>query len=272
MPTVDLDEVTLHYDVRGDGPPIVLLAGAGAPALAWDFTLTPALTAAGYQVVTFDNRGMAPSSSPPAPYAIADMVADTLGLLDHLGLTEPVHLAGHSLGGWIVETLAIEHPDRVRSAALMGSCNVSTSWEKAVIGVDVALAEGDVELPKYYAALEVMRYLPTHELQTEEVVVSWLELLGDDEPWSNPGRLGQYQAASGWVHDESRTDRWAEVSVPCLVLAFEYDTDSPPARAAEAAAAIPGARFVEIPDAGHLGVMTHVPQVAEALVEFVAGT
>jgi len=268
MPTVDLDGVTLSYDVRGDGEPIVLLAGCGAPAVAWEFTLTPALVAAGYQVISFDNRGMAPSSSPPAPYAIADMAGDTLALLDHLSHAEPVWLAGHSMGGWIAETLALEHPERVRAAALMGSCNVSTAWEKAVLAVDCELAERDVELPRGYGALEVLRYLPTHELQQEDIVVGWLELLGAEEPWPNPGRLGQYQAARAWVNDARRTEGWSSMRVPCLVLSFEYDTDSPPARAKEAADRIPGARFVEIPGAGHLGVMTHVDQVAEVLSGF----
>src|SRR5919204_157242 len=95
MPELVLDDVTIAYDVFGQGDPILLLCGCGQPAFAWQFGLVPPLTAAGYQVVTFDNRGVAPSSSPPAPYAVDDMVADTLGLLDHLGLRS-VRVAGYS--------------------------------------------------------------------------------------------------------------------------------------------------------------------------------
>ena len=69
-----------------------------------------------------------------------------------------------------------------------------------------------------------------------------------------------------------RTRAWPTVSVPCLILAFEHDVDSPPARAREAAALIPGARFVEIPEASHLGIFTHSTQVGAALVEFFAGS
>ena len=53
--------------------------------------MVPALVAAGYFVVTFDNRGVEPSSSPPAPYSVDEMVDDTLGLMDHLGLTRREH-------------------------------------------------------------------------------------------------------------------------------------------------------------------------------------
>ncbi|MDQ1379915.1 MAG: hypothetical protein QOJ71_634, partial [Actinomycetota bacterium] len=131
MPEAQLDDVTIAFDVIGEGEPIVLVCGCGQPAAAWHVGVAPALVAAGFQVVTFDNRGIAPSSSPPAPYSVDDLVGDTLGLLDHLGL-DRVRIAGHSMGGWVAETAAAHHPDRVHAAAFMGSCNVATAWEKAI--------------------------------------------------------------------------------------------------------------------------------------------
>jgi pimeloyl-ACP methyl ester carboxylesterase len=59
--------------------------------------------------------------------------------------------------------------------------------------------------------------------------------------------------------------------MPCLILSFEHDVDSPPARARQAAAMIPGASFVEVPGASHLGVFTHGDTVASTLVRFYAG-
>ncbi len=267
MPEVIVDDVTLAYDVVGEGEPVVLVAGCSQPAMAWQFSLVPVLTAAGFSVVTFDNRGVAPSSSPPAPYAIADMVDDTLGLLDHLGM-DAVRIAGHSMGGWVTETLAIEHPGRVRGAALMGSCNVATAWEKAVTTVERDLARLDCPMPPLFSATETLRYLPNHDLQDDQVVEAWLTLLENQPTWPNPGRLGQYEACLAWSNDLERTRAWPSVSVPCLILAFEHDIDSPPARAKEAADAIPGSRFVEIPGASHLGIFTHAAQVGAALVDF----
>ena len=73
MPEVELADVTLSYDVTGDGEPVLLVAGCGQPAVAFQIGLAPALVDAGYQVVAYDNRGVPPSSMPPAPYSVAQM-------------------------------------------------------------------------------------------------------------------------------------------------------------------------------------------------------
>lgn len=267
MPEVTLDGVTIAYEVTGEGEPIVLVCGCGQPAIAWHLSLVPAMVAAGYQVVTFDNRGVSPSSSPPAPYTVNDLVVDTLGLLDHLGL-ESVRIAGYSMGGWVAETMSIRHAERVRGAAFIGSCNVATAWEKAITTVERDLARLDPDLPPLFYAVETMRYLPNHELQEDTTVDGWLALIGDMPPWPNPGRLGQYEACLAWSLDLDRVQAWPGISVPCLVLAFEHDVDSPPSRSSQAAAIIPGASFVEIAGASHLGVFTHGEAVSAALLDF----
>ncbi len=269
MPAFSADDVTIAYDVHGDGEPVILVCGCGQPALSWQLELVPTLTRAGYQVVTFDNRGVSPSSSPPAPYTVDDLVTDTVSLLDHLGL-ERVRIAGHSMGGWVAETTALRHPDRVRGAALMGSCNVATAWEKAITTVERDLARLDHEMPPLFYATETLRYLPNCDLQDDEVVETWLSLIGTAPEWPNPGRLGQYEACLAWSNDLERTKAWPHMAVPCLVLAFEHDIDSPPARAREAAAVIPGARYAEVAGASHLGIFTHGPEVGATLVDFFA--
>jgi pimeloyl-ACP methyl ester carboxylesterase len=259
--------VVLSYDVFGEGEPVVLVCGCGQPAVGWQLQIVPELVAAGYQVITFDNRGVAPSSSPPAPYSVDDMVLDTLDLLDHLALGS-VRIAGYSMGGWVAETMAIAHADRVRAAAFIGSCNVATAWEKAITTVERDIAKLDPDLPPLFYATETLRYLPNRDLQNSEVVDGWLSMIGDLPPWPNPGRLGQYEACLAWSTDVERTKAWPSITVPCLVLAFEHDIDSPPDGARDAAGQIPAARFVEILDASHLGVFTHGHDVSQALIDF----
>lgn len=274
MPTVTLnagtaEEVVIAYEEFGDAgaDPVVLIGGCGQPALAWQVGVVPALVGAGYRVVTFDNRGVAPSSSPEPPYSVDGMVADTLGLLDHLQI-ERAHIAGHSMGGWIAETIATRHGDRVRGAAFLGSCNAPTAWEKAITTVERDLSRLDLDLPRLFYATETLRYLPNKDLQDNEIVDTWLMFIGDQEVWPNPGRLGQYEACLAWSTDPAHGEGWPSIVVPCLIMAYEHDVDSPPAYAREAAATIPGARYVEIADTSHLAPFTHGEQVGAVLVEF----
>src|SRR5271165_66577 len=120
MPEVSLDDVTIAFETFGPstGAPVVLVCGLGQPAGSWELGMVPALAEAGFRAVTFDNRGMEPSSSPPAPYTIDQMVRDTTGLLDHLGL-EKVSVVGYSMGGWVAETLAFRYPDRVNAGVFI---------------------------------------------------------------------------------------------------------------------------------------------------------
>jgi thioesterase CepJ len=92
--------------------------------------------------------------------------------------------------------------------------------------------------------------------------------MGDMEVWPNPGRLGQYEAALAWSTDPARTRRWPAVRVPCLVLAFEHDVDSPPRYARQAAETIPGCVYREVAGSGHIGILTHADAVAAFLVAF----
>jgi len=269
VPNVTLGDVTLAYEEFGDAgaDPVLLIAGCGQPALAWHVGVTAALVGAGFRVVTFDNRGVPPTSSPPAPYSVDQMADDALGLLDHLAI--PVaRIAGHSMGGWIAETIAARVPERVHAAAFLGSCNAPTSWEKAITTVERDLARLDYELPPLFYATETLRYLPNKDLQDNALVDTWLSLAGDPAPWPNPGRLGQYEACLAWSTNPRHGEAWPSISVPCLIMAYEHDVDSPPEYAREAAARISGARYLEIADTSHLAPFTHASVVGEALADF----
>jgi pimeloyl-ACP methyl ester carboxylesterase len=125
--------IDIAYERFGEprSPPLVLVMGLGTQMLGWPDGFCAALAARGVHVIRFDNRDIGLSSHlahAPAPdlaavldgnpssasYRLRDMAADTIGLLDALGL-DSAHLVGASMGGMIAQTAAVEHPRCVRS-------------------------------------------------------------------------------------------------------------------------------------------------------------
>ena len=134
MPAIDANGITIEYESRGDGEPLLLVMGLGGQLIDWPDEFVDGLVAAGFRVITFDNRdiGLSTEFTWEAPsqvkavlrslarrkvkseYRLTDMAADAVGLLDALGV-ESAHVVGISMGGMIAQTIAIEHPGRVRS-------------------------------------------------------------------------------------------------------------------------------------------------------------
>src|SRR5260370_38029772 len=86
MAQITVNGAELAYDVHGEGEPVLLAPATGQPAFAWSLSQVPALTAAGYQVITFDLRGIAPSEAPPGPYSVQGLAGDAAALLEHVGV------------------------------------------------------------------------------------------------------------------------------------------------------------------------------------------
>src|ERR1700758_3596838 len=104
MPYVFTNGIRLAYERSGRGERGLLIMGSSAGGRAWTMHQTPALAQAGYQAITFDNRGIPPSDVPPGRYSLADMVADTKGLIEALDAA-PCRLVGVSMGALIAQEL-----------------------------------------------------------------------------------------------------------------------------------------------------------------------
>src|SRR4026209_312414 len=118
MPTVVSNGIRLHYEEQGNGDPLILIMGLGAPGSRWNDH------AASYEkhfrCILMDNRGAGESDRPPGPYTTGTMADDTAGLMTALGI-ENARIAGISMGSAIAQELALSYPKMVRCLVLVSS-------------------------------------------------------------------------------------------------------------------------------------------------------
>ncbi len=116
MPMLKLHGSNLNYEVRGNGPPVLLIQGTGVAGSGW----APQITGLSedFRCLSFDNRGIGQSTIDSQVLTIEQMANDAKALMDTVGW-ESAHIVGHSMGGLIAQQLAFDVPKRVRSLALL---------------------------------------------------------------------------------------------------------------------------------------------------------
>lgn len=258
--------IELAYQEVGDpeGEPMVLVMGLATQMIAWDDEFCAMLAERGFRVVRFDNRDIGHSTrlddagvpgrrdlflGRRAAYRLSDMAADTVGLMDHLGI-QSAHVAGVSMGGMIGQTLAIEHPERIRSLVSMhsttGNRRVGTPTLR-VFAQMLSAAPRDREafierIRKTYELIGSPAYPTDQERLRRVAEASW-------ERGHNPrGVLRQMHAISS---SGDRTAALCKLDLPVTVIHGTRDTLIRPSGGRATARAIPGARLRIVEGMGH---------------------
>lgn len=251
MPRAKANGIELEYDAFGDpaGAPLLLIAGLGMQMVGWDEEFCELLAGRGFRVVRYDNRDAGLSTWPDATYTLEDMARDAVGLLDALGIRE-AHVVGASMGGFIAQVMALEHPERVLTLTSM-----------------ISGPNGQDQVPPTAEAMAVLM-APAPATREEQIALglrSKRALLGPadpyDESWERPrieravdraynpaGFLRQLTAITG---APGRLERLGTLRMPTLVIHGDADILVPVQNGRNVAAAIPGARLVEIEGMGH---------------------
>lgn len=250
----------VYYEVTGeDGPVVVLTHGAGGSHAAW-FQQVPPLAAAGYRVVTWDARGFGCTTYRSGVHGAAAHADDLEAVLDAVGIDERVHLVGQSMGGWWVTEFAVTRPARTRSLALCDT--VGALWTDELRAAFTRYGE---EAAAAFGA---------------PVRVGGHPALGPGLARRDPATAFLYQQLNTFHAPpmldvlpalEQGTRTHAEVAalgIPVLVLAGADDPIFPAPLLAHSAARIDGARFVEVPDAGHSPYFEHAAAFNAALLAF----
>ena len=240
---------------RIDGPPgapvVVLGSSLGTDMGMWEPQV--AALAERFRVVRYDTRGHGGSPVPAGPLTIADLGADLLGLLDHLG-AERARLAGVSLGGMVAMWAAAEAPERVERLVL---CCTSARlgppemWDDRIRTVR---AEGTAAL----AGATMERWFSP--AADPDVVARFAAML-------RAVPAAGYAACCAAIRDMDQRDRLGRIAAPTLVIAGGDDPATPPEHAELLAAGIPGARLAVIDGARHLANVERAEEVTALMLE-----
>lgn len=264
MPSARINGIRLHYEDTGDGEPVVLVMGRGAGGRVWHLHQVPALVDAGYRVITFDNRGIPPTDECPEGFTVADLVADTAGLAEHLELA-PCRFVGVSMGAYVVQELMLARPRLVRQGVLMATRGRTDVLRAAVGRAERALYDSGLEQPAAYAAwIRALQNLSPATLDDDRRIQDWLQLFEFSPQLNGAGVRAQLDLEV----PDGRLAAYRAIGVPCLVVGFADDIVLPPHLGREVADAIPGARYQEIKGCGHYGYLERPDELNRVLLEF----
>lgn len=281
-------EDNLPHAGAPDAPVILLVMGLGAQLTLWPDELVAALVGEGFRVIRYDNRDIglsqkfdgARAPSPaiqvlrkkigfPArvPYKLKDMADDGIGLLSGLGI-DKAHVVGASMGGMIVQLMAIHHPERLLSMTSIMSTTGSGKLpqaEKHAIDALTAPLPGMEEEVVVAHGLNIVRNIgtpPSAEFPFDEAAQRE-RVLRNIRRSVYPAGLPRQLAAI--IDDGDRTSRLAAVRTPTLVLHGEADPLVKMAGGEATAAAISGARLVTVPGWGHDLPVPLIPRLASEI-------
>ena len=242
------DGARLHYVDQGQAPEVVLwLQGLNAPASAWAVQL--AHFAASIRSIAPDARGVGQSDAPPGPYTTRQMADDARRVLD-AAKVEKAHIVALSLGGATAQELALAHPDRVRTLALLSTFAAQSPRSRALLEAWRILYPRTEKSPELRTAWELQAYswLFTDRFwRSDSNVRAALKFARSQPPQSAQGFVGQIDAALS--HDTR--ERLGALRAPTLVVHGAIDQLAPLAGAEELARLIPGAQLLVLPDIGH---------------------
>jgi len=246
MPSVDAGGTELYYERSGKGEPLLLIQGMSATHVTWGRSFLEELEPS-FECVVFDNRGIGLSGPAEAPFTIADMAADTAGLLDALGL-ETAHVVGISMGGMIAQELALAHPERIRTLTLGATyCGgpdgaLMTRDDQQMLGSAFASREPE----QVHRAMWEINLSPG--FRADDFRFAAFSEMARAFRAPLPVIVQQMRACGG--HDTSA--RLGEISLATLVIHGDEDRLLAPANGRQIAARIPGAQLEMLAGVGHM--------------------
>lgn len=266
MPTIQVNGVELFYKVTGSGPETIVFAHG----LLMDHAMFEPQRVAfdgRYRVIAYDHRGQGQSSDPGHGHDMDTLTQDAAALIQALNAA-PCHFAGLSMGGFVGMRLAARHPELVRSLTLMHT------------GAQKEAASSRLRYGFLAQLVKVVGTSPFTGIAVKELFGRTTRTSGEQVKramlgaWTDKLRRRPKNIAHSILAVMNRSEfsaaELAAIRCATLVIAGEDDTAQPPANQQRLAAAIPNARLVRIPGAGHSSTLEQPQAVIAAMRELLA--
>jgi pimeloyl-ACP methyl ester carboxylesterase len=261
-----INKIRMHYEVSGQGPPVLLINGLSAPAVTW--ALQAKALARHFQVVAFDNRGVGESDLPPEPvYTTGQMADDAAALLHHLRIGR-AHVLGASMGGTIAQELAFRHPRLVRSLTLLCTWTEADARFLHTVEAWMSLAYRVPIEERYRYVVYPWIFSPEFLAKKENIETAFQRAIA--YPHQTKAEAIERQARGILAWNGTRAKRLAGIRVPTLVMVGKDDILTPPAFSRALAKRIPRARLVVLPG-GHGFFLENADHVNRTILRFLKG-
>ncbi|MFG6499074.1 alpha/beta fold hydrolase [Sulfitobacter sp. 1A13191] len=261
MPDLPLSDISLHYEVDGRGPPLLMLAGMLSDSASWG-ALAPLLSDH-FTLIRPDNRSTGRTTPWDAETSVAQMARDALALMDHLG-HETFHVVGHSMGGLMAMELFGLAPDHIRALSILASAPVRAPRTMAVFDALLAVRRAPEGEQLWLRALYPWIFATGFFTDPNNTNTALAAALAYPHAQSADAMAHQLEALRGF----RPTVRPSDLTCPTKVLHGAEDLLIPRAAAEEAFAEIPSVTQTTLPDAGHSIHWDAAEAVAQHLRQF----
>jgi len=259
---------TFAWASIGSGPPLVLLNGTASPMSEWDPALLGAL-AVQRRVIVFDYPGLGQSGPAPDSWTFdhaADWINDWLRVIEPAA---PVDVLGWSMGGFIAQRLAVQHPERIRRLVLAAT---NPGGDATVLGPRWAQdADSSGSLAGYLST----NYPPSGRAAGKRFLTRLESALSSgrypDVEVPAKTRRAMVRAEDPWLRSGTNLAELGTVTLPTLVITGRTDVITPVANSRVLARAIPGARLVLRAGAGHSFLFQRPLRAAAEISRFLSG-
>jgi len=262
---IQVDGAQIAYRRVGTGRPLLVLNGFAATSADWDPSFIHGL-ASSNELILLDNRGIGSATDDGKPFDIARLADDAAHVVETLGF-ERINMLGWSMGGFVAQTLALQHPDRVNKLILLSTDQGGTDADLASPAVWSQLI--DTSGTPHEQARRLLSLLFPSDV-AESLYREFGDIVAAARAQLSPELLNRQAAAMDAWHRNGVGSRVREIRAPLLIATGTEDIVIPPSNALKLLNAMPSAWLAQFPGGGHAFMAQYPGPLADLINCFLA--